>query len=66
MVLVLVHLKKLEAMYQQMTGITLPGKLSAVKVKQAKPANSTYKLSDGHGLYLVYVVKPNWTDRLLI
>ncbi len=35
-----------------MSRITLPGKLTAVKVKQAKPRNRTYKLSDGHGLYL--------------
>ena len=30
----------------------LTGKLSAVQVKQAKPKDKTYKLSDGHGLNL--------------
>jgi len=30
----------------------LSGKLSAVQVKQAKPKDKTYKLSDGHGLNL--------------
>jgi len=30
----------------------LPGKLTAVKVKQAKPKEKTYKLSDGKGLNL--------------
>ena len=36
---------------------TLDGKLSAVKVKQAKPKDKTYKLADGHGLNLE--VRPN-------
>jgi len=31
---------------------TLNGKLSAMKVKQAKPKDKTYKLADGHGLNL--------------
>ena len=35
-----------------MAGITLPGKLTAVKVKQAKSRACTYILPGGHGLYL--------------
>ena len=40
-----------------MVGITLPGKLTAVEVKQAKPRTRIYKLSDGYGLYLE--IRPN-------
>jgi len=40
-----------------MSGIKLPGTLTAVKVKQAKPRTRVYKLSDGHGLYLE--IRPN-------
>lgn len=44
--------ENISKMYQLMNGITLPGKLTAVKVKQAKSRTRTYKISDGHGLYL--------------
>lgn len=40
-----------------MAGITLPGKLTAVKVKQVKSRTRTFKLSDGHGLHLE--IRPN-------
>jgi integrase len=57
MVNVLVSIESRRPRYQQMAKITLPGKLSAVKVKQAKPTSKTFKLADGHGLYLE--IRPN-------
>jgi integrase len=43
--------------YPQMARQSTPGKLSAIAVKQAKPKDKPYKLSDGAGLYLL--INPN-------
>lgn len=40
-----------------MAKYSTPGKLSAIAVKQAKPKDKPYKLSDGAGLYLL--INPN-------